>query len=216
MSDDRDFATRAPAVLAVTSIFIAFSTVFVALRLVSRFAIVRKVGLDDYFIILAWVGERSPIGLDSGVVAFQLPDPWVRCLAGGLVLIKPIVKQVLAFGLSFSICYGTGYGLGRHERRVPEEWQDNLNESQYAFSVIYVSLHSLNQMSTRLCTALTVRLESRLDGHQDFYPRLLLGIGQVAKDLPLGNNCDSRRCQCCWSRLDSTQHLPMSAHRCRF
>jgi hypothetical protein len=64
MSNDAgDFPNRAPAVLAVTVIFIVCSTVFVALRLVSRGAIVRKVGLDDYFIVLAWVSNACFIFL---------------------------------------------------------------------------------------------------------------------------------------------------------
>lgn len=46
---------RGPVVLAVTIAFLAASTAVVSLRLVSRIGIVRKVSLDDYFIVLAWV-----------------------------------------------------------------------------------------------------------------------------------------------------------------
>ena len=54
---------RGPPVLAVTTTFLVLSTIFVALRLVSRAGVVRKLSRDDYFIILAWVG-----------------NPFLRCL----------------------------------------------------------------------------------------------------------------------------------------
>ncbi|KAI9829119.1 MAG: hypothetical protein M1832_000142 [Thelocarpon impressellum] len=44
---------------------------------------------------------------------------------------------VIAFGLSFSICYGTSRGLGRHDVDIPPEWQYSLTRAQYAFSVLY-------------------------------------------------------------------------------
>ena len=50
---------RGPAVLAVTITLLAISTAFVVLRLISRIGVVRKVSIDDYFIILAWVGSKS-------------------------------------------------------------------------------------------------------------------------------------------------------------
>lgn len=53
---------RARVVLAVPAAMIASSTIFVFFRLVSRIGIVKKVSLDDYFIILAWVGH-SPLAL---------------------------------------------------------------------------------------------------------------------------------------------------------
>ncbi|MCJ1431924.1 hypothetical protein MMC27_001280 [Xylographa pallens] len=46
---------RGPVVLAVTIAFLGVSTLFVALRLVSRIGIVKRVTSDDYFIILAWL-----------------------------------------------------------------------------------------------------------------------------------------------------------------
>ena len=46
---------RGPVVLAVTIALLATSTAVVSLRLVSRIGIVRKVSLDDYLIVLAWV-----------------------------------------------------------------------------------------------------------------------------------------------------------------
>lgn len=89
---------RASVVLAVTTAFLVVSTAFVALRLVSRIGVVRKVSRDDYFIVLAWL---------------------------------------IAFGFSFSICYGTSVGLGRHEDAVKREWQRSLKQFEYAFSVLY-------------------------------------------------------------------------------
>lgn len=45
--------------------------------------------------------------------------------------------QLLVFGMSFAICYGTFNGLGRHESDVPDLWQGALKRSQYAFSILY-------------------------------------------------------------------------------
>ncbi|KAF2809560.1 MFS general substrate transporter [Mytilinidion resinicola] len=97
-SGDRDFASRGPVVLGVTTATLVCATVFVVLRLISRFGIVQRVGWDDHFIILAWL---------------------------------------LAFGTSFSICYGTSVGLGRHEVDVPADWDSALKKSEYIFSVLY-------------------------------------------------------------------------------
>ncbi|KAJ4292391.1 hypothetical protein N0V90_009053 [Kalmusia sp. IMI 367209] len=47
--------SRAPAVLAVSAATLACCSIFVFFRLVSRFAIVKKPGWDDYTIILAWI-----------------------------------------------------------------------------------------------------------------------------------------------------------------
>ncbi|KAF2872470.1 major facilitator superfamily domain-containing protein [Massariosphaeria phaeospora] len=93
-----DFATRGPAVLAVTATTLVVCSVFVALRLISRVAIVRKTGWDDYTIILAWI---------------------------------------LAFGTSFSICYGTTKGLGRHAEDIPAHWLSPMKKAAYTFSVLY-------------------------------------------------------------------------------
>ncbi|KAF2840737.1 MFS monosaccharide transporter-like protein [Patellaria atrata CBS 101060] len=54
-STDEGSESRQDVVLAVTIAFLACSTVFVTLRLISRFAIVRKVNWDDYFMIFAWL-----------------------------------------------------------------------------------------------------------------------------------------------------------------
>ena len=47
--------SRSSAVFAVTVAMITCSTVFVFARLASRAGIVKKVLLDDYFILVAWV-----------------------------------------------------------------------------------------------------------------------------------------------------------------
>ena len=92
------FQGRSEPVLTVTIVFLVLSTIFVSLRMISRGAVVKKISLDDYFIVLAWA---------------------------------------IAFGLSFAICYGVFHGLGRHERSIPNEWQENLRKADYVFSVLY-------------------------------------------------------------------------------
>lgn len=50
-----DFPTRGPTVLGVTAATLVLCSLFVGLRLISRFAVVRKPGWDDYTIIVAWI-----------------------------------------------------------------------------------------------------------------------------------------------------------------
>ncbi|KAH8790383.1 MFS transporter-like protein [Hyaloscypha sp. PMI_1271] len=44
---------------------------------------------------------------------------------------------LLAFGLTFSVCYGTSKGLGLRDANIPEEWMYPLRKCEYAFAVIY-------------------------------------------------------------------------------
>lgn len=96
MTDD---SSRAPAVLAVSASTLVCCSLFVILRLVSRFGIVKKPAWDDYTIILAWI---------------------------------------LAFGTSFSICWGTSKGFGRHQNTIAKSDFEPMNKAAYAFSVLYV------------------------------------------------------------------------------
>ncbi|KAL9126856.1 MAG: hypothetical protein Q9217_004164 [Psora testacea] len=48
-----------------------------------------------------------------------------------------VLAWIIAFGFSFSICYGTSVGLGRHEVDVRPEQRHPLKKAQYAFSVLY-------------------------------------------------------------------------------
>ncbi|KAE9991048.1 hypothetical protein EG327_000587 [Venturia inaequalis] len=112
MADISHPPSRGPAVLVVTVVMTVLATVFVLLRMLSRIAIVKRVTLDDCFIILAWV---------------------------------------IAFALSFAICYGTKYGLGRHQADIPPEWISPLRKSEYVFSLLYARIrYFLNrQLLTR-------------------------------------------------------------------
>lgn len=57
--------SRSQVVFAVTVAMLACSTIFVFFRMVSRIGIVKRVYLDDYFIILAWVGCWSVVPIES-------------------------------------------------------------------------------------------------------------------------------------------------------
>ncbi|TPX15789.1 uncharacterized protein E0L32_000123 [Thyridium curvatum] len=48
-----------------------------------------------------------------------------------------ILAWILAFGLSFTINYGTRKGLGRHDDDIPDQDQGALRKSEYAFSILY-------------------------------------------------------------------------------
>ncbi|KAI9848898.1 MAG: hypothetical protein M1838_000339 [Thelocarpon superellum] len=109
---------RGPVVLAVTAGVATASTCFVLLRVISRLAIVRRVSWSDYFMILAWV---------RAVAAHRSREH----------LLTPVLLQLLAVGLSFSICYGTSRGLGLHDVNILPEWRVSLTRSEYVFSVLY-------------------------------------------------------------------------------
>ncbi|KAF2833976.1 MFS monosaccharide transporter-like protein [Ophiobolus disseminans] len=98
MSTMDDFSSRGPLVMGVSAATLALCSLFVGLRLVSRFVVVRKPGWDDYTMMLAWV---------------------------------------LAFGASFSICYGASKGLGRRQEDIPKEWLRPMKQTSWAFSVLY-------------------------------------------------------------------------------
>jgi hypothetical protein len=104
--------TRGPAVLAVTASTLALCSVFVFLRIVSRYFIVKKPGWDDHTLILAWL---------------------------------------LAFGTSFSICYGTSKGLGRHQDDIPEYDLVPMKKAAYAFSALYVGGPGFATVPSLLC-----------------------------------------------------------------
>ena len=96
--DHEHLQGRQEAVLAVSISMIVLSSLFVFLRILSRSLIVKKVQIDDYFMILGWV---------------------------------------ISFALSFCVCYGCSWGLGRHEWNIPETWHSPLRKLNYSFSVLY-------------------------------------------------------------------------------
>lgn len=49
------YDSRSSAVFAVTVAMVTCSTVFVSARMASRAGVLKKVLLDDYFILVAWV-----------------------------------------------------------------------------------------------------------------------------------------------------------------
>jgi hypothetical protein len=55
MSEVMGGPSRGPVVMAVTGAMLVLATLFVLLRLISRFGVVRRISWDDYFMILAWV-----------------------------------------------------------------------------------------------------------------------------------------------------------------
>ncbi|KAH6639634.1 major facilitator superfamily domain-containing protein [Boeremia exigua] len=93
-----EFPSRGPAVRATSAATLVLCSVFVILRLMSRFLVVKKPGWDDYTMIAAWL---------------------------------------LAFGATFSIIFGTTKGLGRHQAHIEDAWLEPMQQSAYAFSVLY-------------------------------------------------------------------------------
>ena len=54
-----DLPNRGPTVLAVTTATLVFASLFFLARITCRVFIVRKVGWDDWFMVLAWVGSYN-------------------------------------------------------------------------------------------------------------------------------------------------------------
>jgi hypothetical protein len=64
MADFGGHHSRGEAVFVVTTTTFVLASVFVAARLVSRFAILKSQTLDDWFMIIAWVsGHHDGDGL---------------------------------------------------------------------------------------------------------------------------------------------------------
>ena len=109
---------RGPTVLAVVIALLCVSTASIVIRLISRIGVVKRVSNDDYAIIIAWVSH----------------------ILARLCQTLPVINtwQLVAFGFSFSICYGTKVGLGRHEADIAPQDRGSLRKAEYAFSVLYV------------------------------------------------------------------------------
>src|SRR3954453_18526407 len=77
MSEVMGGPSRGPVVMAVTGAMLVLATLFVLLRLISRFGVVRRIAWDDYFMILAWVS----------VLLRPCPTP----LMGIVPLVRPLI-----------------------------------------------------------------------------------------------------------------------------
>ena len=50
-----------------------------------------------------------------------------------------MLAWLIAFFLSFTICYGVHNGLGRHDANIDDEKWPKLRRCEYVFSILYVS-----------------------------------------------------------------------------
>jgi nicotinamide riboside transporter PnuC len=82
---------RGPTVFTVTLVLSILATVFVALRLVSKWCIVKRSNSDDVFMIIAWVSVSSAI-----VYSKETRGEMPRLLVGG----KSLMYQFFMVGLS--------------------------------------------------------------------------------------------------------------------
>jgi hypothetical protein len=92
---------------------------------------------------------RGPVVMGVSAATLALCSLFVgfRLISRFCVVRKPgwddytmIAAWLLAFGASFSICYGTTWGLGRKQKNISEDWQEPMKKSSYVFSVLYVSI----------------------------------------------------------------------------
>jgi hypothetical protein len=84
MSEMMGGPSRGPVVMAVTGAMLVLATLFVLLRLISRFGVVRRIAWDDYFMILAWVSitpcfHRTPA--DHDLSSSLLASRFQSCMA---------------------------------------------------------------------------------------------------------------------------------------
>jgi fucose permease len=116
-TNHNDFQGRAAPVLAVSVTLLALATVFVFMRMMSRAAIVKKVALDDYFMVIAWF---IALGLTMSVIlgtlnglgrhAQDIPSEWrstlKKCNYVFSVLYNPALMMsktsILVFYLTLS------------------------------------------------------------------------------------------------------------------
>ncbi|KAB2108645.1 hypothetical protein AG0111_0g3234 [Alternaria gaisen] len=89
---------------------------------------------------------RGPVVLGVSAATLAICSVFVgfRLISRFLVVRKPgwddytmILAWVLAFGASFSICYGTTKGLGRKQENIPPQWREPMKQSSFVFSLLY-------------------------------------------------------------------------------
>ncbi|KAF2461452.1 major facilitator superfamily domain-containing protein [Lineolata rhizophorae] len=92
------------------------------------------------------VPDRGPVvfGVSTAMICISTVFVSLRMASRTLIVHRiswddyfMILAWAITFGLSFSICWGTSVGLGRHERDVPPVWDPPLKKAEYAFSVLY-------------------------------------------------------------------------------
>ncbi|KAF1940183.1 MFS general substrate transporter [Clathrospora elynae] len=81
--------------------------------------------------------SAATLVLCSLFVGFRLVSRFMVVRKTGWDDYTMIAAWLLAFGASFSICYGTTKGLGRRQENMPPEWQQPMKQSAYVFSVLY-------------------------------------------------------------------------------
>ncbi|KAJ5907884.1 hypothetical protein N7495_000566 [Penicillium taxi] len=112
--------SRRSATLGVSITLFVIASIFVALRFISRVFVVRRVGLQDYLMLLAWGATRLNWNLPRHFSITQID--W---------------SQVIDFGFSFSLFFATKYGLGLHSYDILPENAIALSKANYAFTVLY-------------------------------------------------------------------------------
>jgi hypothetical protein len=138
---------RRPEVLVVSIVFFVIASIFVALRFVSRVFIVKKVGLHDWLMLLAWVCHvfcpaTYPCTITWNPIARMCSSVGEKTETMNLHV---DVTQIIDFGFSFSLFYATSKGLGLHDDDIDLNARYSLTRANYAFTVLYVSC----QPSTR-------------------------------------------------------------------
>ncbi|GFZ47560.1 hypothetical protein JCM24511_05304 [Saitozyma sp. JCM 24511] len=96
--------TRGPTVFAVTLVLVSLATVFIVLRLISKWGVTRKATSDDFIVIVAWlfaiglsvsimIGTQVGLGAPDSEILPQWYDPLKRCVYSFTVLYNPALMS---------------------------------------------------------------------------------------------------------------------------
>ncbi|RSH85420.1 hypothetical protein EHS25_004816 [Saitozyma podzolica] len=95
---------RGPTVFVVTIVLIILATVFIVLRLISKWGVTRKATSDDFVVIIAWlfaiglsasimIGTQIGLGAPDSEILPQWYDPLKRCVYSFTVLYNPALMS---------------------------------------------------------------------------------------------------------------------------
>ncbi|EED17377.1 conserved hypothetical protein [Talaromyces stipitatus ATCC 10500] len=121
------FTIQSPLLFTLTNADF-LSSVFVALYLISCIFVVKRLGIADYLMLLAWVG-----------VLFLKANGVLSTTNGVAVLLHCInpVMQIIDFGFVFSLTYAVGRGFGRHGHDINAEDTIAINKAIYVYNILY-------------------------------------------------------------------------------
>lgn len=131
--------TRQATIVAVSTFFFSFSSIFVAFYFTSCLFVVKKLRLPEYLMFLAWVSRASNVSINRTSSSYGK------------------IGQMLDFGMAFSLFYAVGKGFGLHTRQIKPQNEVALNKATYVFQVLYVGSNPIQRLPVS-CTHAEIML----------------------------------------------------------